>query len=161
MARLSNIPLQKIHLDLRLLIGRPPINQNRANRFLGEHLLIVEYFTTWCTQCPKTVAWLEELEQKYEHAIFLRVSCVHYTYYTQPSHQITTPIGYLCVVEKIAKFDHLNLERFHHSWTEQFQVGKTYFSLKFCIMITLQSFLEFFPTSMDSIQLKSFQVQTF
>lgn len=41
----------------------------------AEHLVIVEYFTTWCTQCPKTVPWLEELEQKYEHAIFLRVDC--------------------------------------------------------------------------------------
>ena len=82
--------------------------ESRVN-ILGEHLLIVEYFTTWCTQCPKTVAWLEELEQKYEHAIFLRVSFFSLHLTTTLNHHI--------------ELSH-QLESFHRSWTELFQVGK-------------------------------------
>ena len=38
-----------------------------------EHLVVVEFFTAWCTKCPKTTPWIEELEQIYENAVFLKV----------------------------------------------------------------------------------------
>lgn len=36
---------------------------------------MVEYFTDWCTKCSQTINWIEDLEQKYEHAVFLRIDC--------------------------------------------------------------------------------------
>lgn len=39
------------------------------------NLVVVEYFTDWCTKCSQTINWIEDLEQKYEHAVFLRIDC--------------------------------------------------------------------------------------
>ena len=71
---------------------------NQKRFILAEHLVIVEYFTTWCTQCPKTVPWLEELEQKYEHAIFLRVSKIFIPLHTPPLIDVTTPAASVAIL---------------------------------------------------------------